>query len=445
MAIDYNIISAVLAGVVLLLVMIMGLKLPAFLSLLVSSIVVGLLAGLDGTEVINTVKTGMGSTLGFVATVVGLGAMFGGILELTGGAKSIAQHLLRVIGKEGASWSMGMTGFLIAIPVFFDVAFIILVPVIYALQKKTQKSLLHFAIPLLSGLAITHSFIPPTPGPIAVAEIINANLGWVMLVGFLAGLPALYISGILFGKYIGDRIHLVAPLSDEPVNEINLPSFYKILAIIMMPIGLIILSTILSFDAGENSSALVETFILLGHPFVALIIANIVAWYLLGRGEGYSSNELLDVCSKSFKPAGLIILLTGAGGVFKQMLVKTEAGAMMATGLADLGISVIFFAFISASLIRVVQGSATVAMITAAGLVSPLLVAGSLSDLQLAALVIAIASGASIFSHVNDSGFWLVKEYLGMTEKQTFRSWTLMTGLLAFTGFTVSLAVFYFS
>ena len=445
MAIDYNIISAVLAGVVLLLVMIMGLKLPAFLSLLVSSIVVGLLAGLDGTEVINTVKTGMGSTLGFVATVVGLGAMFGGILELTGGAKSIAQHLLRVIGKEGASWSMGMTGFLIAIPVFFDVAFIILVPVIYALQKKTQKSLLHFAIPLLSGLAITHSFIPPTPGPIAVAEIINANLGWVMLVGFLAGLPALYISGILFGKYIGDRIHLVAPLSDEPVNEINLPSFYKILAIIMMPIGLIILSTILSFDAGENSRALVETFILLGHPFVALIIANIVAWYLLGRGEGYSSNELLDVCSKSFKPAGLIILLTGAGGVFKQMLVKTEAGAMMATGLADLGISVIFFAFISASLIRVVQGSATVAMITAAGLVSPLLVAGSLSDLQLAALVIAIASGASIFSHVNDSGFWLVKEYLGMTEKQTFRSWTLMTGLLAFTGFTVSLAVFYFS
>ena len=445
MAIDYNIISAVLAGVVLLLVMIMGLKLPAFLSLLVSSIVVGLLAGLDGTEVINTVKTGMGSTLGFVATVVGLGAMFGGILELTGGAKSIAQHLLRVIGKEGASWSMGMTGFLIAIPVFFDVAFIILVPVIYALQKKTQKSLLHFAIPLLSGLAITHSFIPPTPGPIAVAEIINANLGWVMLVGFLAGLPALYISGILFGKYIGDRIHLVAPLSDEPVNEINLPSFYKILAIIMMPIGLIILSTILSFEAGENSSALVETFILLGHPFVALIIANIVAWYLLGRGEGYSSNELLDVCSKSFKPAGLIILLTGAGGVFKQMLVKTEAGAMMATGLADLGISVIFFAFISASLIRVVQGSATVAMITAAGLVSPLLVAGSLSDLQLAALVIAIASGASIFSHVNDSGFWLVKEYLGMTEKQTFRSWTLMTGLLAFTGFTVSLAVFYFS
>ncbi len=445
MAIDYNIISAVLAGVVLLLVMIMGLKLPAFLSLLVSSIVVGLLAGLDGTEVINTVKTGMGSTLGFVATVVGLGAMFGGILELTGGAKSIAQHLLRVIGKEGASWSMGMTGFLIAIPVFFDVAFIILVPVIYALQKKTQKSLLHFAIPLLSGLAITHSFIPPTPGPIAVAEIINANLGWVMLVGFLAGLPALYISGILFGKYIGDRIHLVAPLSDEPVNEINLPSFYKILAIIMMPIGLIILSTILSFDARENSSALVETFILLGHPFVALIIANIVAWYLLGRGEGYSSNELLDVCSKSFKPAGLIILLTGAGGVFKQMLVKTEAGAMMATGLADLGISVIFFAFISASLIRVVQGSATVAMITAAGLVSPLLVAGSLSDLQLAALVIAIASGASIFSHVNDSGFWLVKEYLGMTEKQTFRSWTLMTGLLAFTGFTVSLAVFYFS
>ena len=443
MAIDSGILLAVLAGVVLLLLMILKLKLPAFLSLLISSIVVGLLAGLDGKEIISTIQTGMGSTLGFVATVVGLGAMFGGILELSGGAKSIAQHLLKVFGKEGASWSLGLTGFLVAIPVFFDVAFIILIPVIYALQKKTQRSLLHYAIPLLSGLAITHSFIPPTPGPIAVAEILGANLGWVMLVGLMAGLPALLVSGVMFGKYIGNKIHLASPDAEAEIDPPRLPSFYKILAIIALPIGLIILATILGLDAPEEQTAIREIFILLGHPFVALIIANLVAWYLLGRGEGYSSSELLDVCSKSFKPAGLIILLTGAGGVFKQMLVSTKAGEMMATGLAELGISIIFFAFISSCLIRVIQGSATVAMITAAGLVSPLLVSDTLSNMQLAAIVIAIASGASIFSHVNDSGFWLVKEYLGMTEKQTFRSWTMMTGLLAFSGFSVALAVYY--
>jgi len=438
------VLVAVLAGVILLLLMILKLRLPAFISLLVSSIFVGLLAGLDSNAIISTVQNGMASTLGFVATVVGLGAMFGGVLELSGGAKSVAGYLLKLFGREKAPLSLGLTGFLVAIPVFFDVAFIILIPVIYALQKSTKKSLLHFAIPLLSGLAITHSFIPPTPGPIAVSEILGANLGWVMLVGMVAGVPTLLISGIIFGKYIGEKIHIEAPTLESDNNDLEkLPNFYSILAIIGLPIILIVFSTVTNSGILPiKNNNVIQIITLLGHPFVALILANLVAWYVLGKGQGFSSAELLEVSGKSLKPAGIIILLTGAGGVFKQVLVNTKAGEIMANGLSDLGMPIILFAFLSACLIRVIQGSATVAMITAAGLVSPLLVIDSFSGMQLAAIVIAIASGASIFSHVNDSGFWLVKEYLGLTEKQTFRSWTVMTGILAMTGFVVACLVF---
>jgi len=445
MGIDYTILGAVLIGVVVLLLLILLLRLPAFISLLISSILVGLISGLDGKTIIDTIQTGMASTLGFVATVVGLGALFGGILELSGGAKVIAQKLLKSFGENRSGLSLGVTGFLVAIPVFFDVAFIILVPVIYAMQSKTGKSLLHYAIPLLSGLAITHSFIPPTPGPIAVADIIGADLGWVMLVGFIAGIPTLLLSGVLFGKFIGNKIHINAPETwvEDKSSRKDLPSFSTVISIIALPIILIMFATL--SKAGVipiHDDKALDIIGLVGHPFIALILTNLLAWYLLGKHQGYSSKELLDISTKSFKPAGVIILLTGAGGVFKQTLVATKAGEMLATALADLGMPILIFAFIAAALVRILQGSATVAMITAAGLVSPLILGATHSPIQLASLVIAIASGASIFSHVNDSGFWLVKEYLGLTEKQTFRSWSIMTTLLAFVGFSVSLLVF---
>ena len=438
-----GLILAVLVGVGLLLFMILKLRLPAFISLLLSSIVVGLVAGLDGEQVIETVKKGMGGTLGSVATIVGLGALFGGILEISGGAKSIAQQLLKTFGEKRSGMSLGLTGFLVAIPVFFDVAFIILIPVIYALQKNTGKSLLHFAIPLLAGLAVTHTFIPPTPGPIAVAEVLEVNLGWMMLAGFLAGIPTMIVSGILFGKYIGDKVFIEVPADYELKNDVkDLPKFSTIFLIIGLPIFLILLNTFTTEGFINFNDKIESAILLIGHPFMALIIANLVAWYVLGRGGGYSSEELLDISTKSLKPAGIIILLTGAGGVFKQVLVDTKAGEHMATALADIGMPIILFAFLAASLVRVIQGSATVAMITGAGLVYPFLEGMDYSQLQVAAIAVAIASGASIFSHVNDSGFWLVKEYLGMTEKQTFQSWTMMTVVLALVGFSCSIVIF---
>jgi len=434
-----TIILSVLAGIIILLILILLLRIPAFIALLISSILTGLFAGMDGSAVIDTVQKGMGSTLGFVAIVVGLGAMFGAILEKSNGAEAIAKYLTDKMGIKNAPLSILITGFVVAIPVFFDVAFIILIPVIYAMQRKTKKSLLLYAIPLLAGLAITHAFIPPTPGPVAVADIIKVDLGWVIMIGFLAGIPTAIVSGLFFGKYIAGKIHVDAKITSDNVSEDvekAFPNIGLIISIILIPIVLILTGTMIkSGIIPVDNPSIKNAFTLLGHPFTALIIANIIVWYVLGIGRGFSSKELFKITSKSMGPAGTIILLTGAGGVFKQVLVETGAGEIIANAFVDWNFPIIVFGFIAAAVIRILQGSATVAMITAAGLVYPILASVDLSQGKLAAIVIAIASGASILSHVNDSGFWLVKEYLGMDEKQTFRSWTMMTTILAFTGF----------
>lgn len=441
--VEYNLIIAVAAGIIILLLLILKLKLHAFISLLIASIAVGIIAGLEPLVIMKTIQEGMANTLGFVATVVGLGAMFGAILEQSGGAKIIAGFLIRKMGEKNAPTAMAMAGFIIAIPVFFEVAFILLIPMIYALQRKTNKSLLLYALPLLAGLAITHAFIPPTPGPIAVADIIGVDLGWVIMIGAVTGLPAVLVGGLFYGKHIGNKIFVEAPSpdlteeSETSQGKKEVPSVTIILWIIAIPIILILISTFANSGLlGIQNSLVLKTLSLLGHPFSALIIANLIAWYVLGIKLGYTKNELLKVTSKSMGPAGLIILITGAGGVFKQVLVNTGAGELIAESLADIGFPVIVFAFIVALIIRVIQGSATVAMITAASLVAPL-ISVTTDSFELACVVIAIASGGTFLSHVNDSGFWLVKEFLGISEKITFKTWTIMTAIISLTAFVI--------
>lgn len=436
--IDLTLIVAVLVGIAVLLFLILKLRIQAFIALLIASILVGVIAGMEPKDIIDTMQQGMGDTLGFVAMVVGLGAIFGSILEHSGGAEALAKYLLSKFGEKRASWALMLTGFFVAIPVFFDVAFIILVPLIYSLQRKTKKSLLFYGIPLLAGLTVTHAFIPPTPGPVAVADILKADLGWVITFGFLAGLPAAVISGPFFGRFVAKKIHVDAPvLEGEMSGQDHYPAVGLIASIIGLPILLIVGNTVLNSPMAEGlqiSKDVKSWLQMIGHPFSALILANIIAWYVLGIARGLSSKSLLQITTKSMAPAGIIILLTGAGGVFKQILVNTRTGEMLANYFADQGVSLFLFAFLAAVLVRILQGSATVAMITAAGLTAPLLT-GNITDMDKALLVIAIASGASILSHVNDSGFWLVSKYLGLSEKQTFGSWTVMTTILALVGF----------
>lgn len=419
------------AGIAVLLVLILLFRIHAFISLLIASITTGLIAGLEPAGVLESIKNGMAGTLGYVATVVGLGAVFGGILEHTGGALSLSRSLLKTSGERKAPWALVIAGFIIAIPVFFDIAFIILVPLLYSLRKTTGKSVLLFGIPLLAGLAVTHGFIPPTPGPVAVADLIDANLGFVMIAGLLAGIPAAIIAGPLWGRFIAGKINPVPPdYSEEQADTSKLPSATGIFMIIALPLTLIIMDSFLE-QKWIN---------FLGHPFTALITANLTAWYFLGIRRGYKAEELLKISGSSLTPAGVIILVTGAGGVFKQVLQDTGSGEVLSQHILTWGATPVVFSFAAALLFRVVQGSATVAMITSATLTAPLLLDVSISELQKAFIVIAIASGATAFSHVNDSGFWLVSRYLGMDMKETFRSWTLMTVIIGLTGFAVALA-----
>ncbi|GMQ65206.1 GntP family permease [Vallitalea maricola] len=433
-----------IAAIVLLLVLVLKFKIQAFIALLITSMFVGIATGMPLNDVIASIQKGMGSTLGFVATVVGLGAIFGQILESSGGAEALAQTMIRKFGKEKANWALVITGFFVAIPVFFDVGFIILVPIVYALAKDTKKSVLFYGIPLLAGLAVTHTFIPPTPGPVAVAEIVSADLGWVILFGFIIGIPTAIIAGPVFGKYIGKKINIAPPKfvsegdDSSRINDNNLPSFGLIVSIIGVPLVLILLNTLTDVLVKKqviNEGFTVELLKFLGHPFVALTIATLLALYLLGIKRGFSKNELLNLSSKALAPAGLIILVTGAGGVFKQMLIDSGVGNMMAESIAKSSLPPIFLAYILAVVVRITQGSATVSMITAAGIMAPVLTVFNLGAPDRALIVIAIASGATILSHVNDSGFWLVGKYFGMNEAQTLKSWTMMETIISVCGF----------
>ena len=442
------IIFLLVSSVTLLLLMVLKFKTNAFISLIITSVYVGILAGMPINEIPASIQKGMGGTLGFVAVVIGLGAIFGQILESSGGAESLAHYLLKKFGQSKASWAMMLTGFIVAIPVFLDVGLIILIPIIYALARDTKRSLLYFGIPLLAGLAVTHSFVPPTPGPIAVAEILKVPLGWVILFGIILGIPTAVIAGPFFGKYISKKIIVNTPSvfleegQDVQQNE-SLPSFWLIIILIGIPLILIVINTltgVLVKNTIITKSTFTDILIFLGHPFIALTIATLLTIYLLGIKRKMSRQKILDLSTKALGPAGIIILITGAGGVLKQILVDSGIGTMMAKSIAGSALSPIFMAWLLAAIIRVAQGSATVAMITSAGIISSILPVFKLDEPHMALIVIAIASGATLLSHVNDSGFWLVNKYFGMSEKQTLQSWTIMESIIALCGLIFTLA-----
>ena len=438
---DYQLIFALVLGVGVLLFLIIQLKINAFISLLIASIVVGLVSGIELSAILEAISKGMGGTLGYVAVVVGLGAIFGAILEQSGGAFGLAQFLINKFGDSNARTAVLIAGFVIAIPVFFDVAFIILIPVLQALSSRTKKPLLYFALPLLAGLAITHSLIPPTPGPVAVADIIDVDLGWVIFFGLIVGIPVAGISGLAFSGYAVKRLNL----SREENFTGNGNSFDTslvpiVLSIIAFPITLILASTItkvLVSDQILEGNFGTDFLIFLGHPFVALTLATLMALYFLGTRKGFSKDQLFEISNKSLAPAGSIILITGAGGVFKQMLIETGAGDMIAGIFQESGLFILPLAFVLAALVRVIQGSATVAMITAAGVVSPIMQSVETTDPEKALIVLAIAAGSVFLSHVNDSGFWLVNRYLNLSVQDTFKSWTALTVVIGVSSFAI--------
>ncbi len=431
-------------AIVLLFILVIRFKIHAFISLMITSIFVGVFTGMPLMTIIKSIQQGMGDVLGFIAIVVGIGSIFGEILQVSGGAEALSRSMLKKFGAERSSWALMTTGFIIAIPVFLDVGFIILVPMAYALSRKTGRSVLYYAIPLLAGLAVTHAFIPPTPGPIAVAEIINAQLGWVILFGLIVGFPTAIIAGPYFGRYIASKIHIDPPdITEEQkmlsnTSHKDLPSFGMVIFLIALPLFLILLSTITDLALKNNwipDGPAIQAVLFIGHPFIALLLATMSALYFLGVKRDYSGKQLMQVANKALGPAGLIILVTGAGGVFKQILVDSGVGAAIAETVSNKNVPPVVLAYLLAVIIRLTQGSATVAMITAAGMVAPVLDVLGTGEIGKALVVLVIAAGATTFSHVNDSGFWLVGKYLNMTEKQTLQSWSIMETIISVVGF----------
>jgi Gnt-I system low-affinity gluconate transporter len=428
----------VLGAIVVLLVLILKFRVHAFVALLIASVCVGLFSGMPAPQIAVAIERGMASSLGFVAAVIGLGAIFGKILEASGGAEAIGRTLLARFGQKRAVWAMMLAGFLISIPVFLDVALVIMVPILYTLTRDTGKSLLYYGIPLLAGMAVTHACVPPTPGPIAVAAFLDAPLGLVAL----------------FGAWISKRIHLPVPdfmeLEAPPAADAKLPHFGLILAILLLPRLLMLAGSLVRAQVvvpgqaiPDDLPGMASAVIFLGHPIIALLITTLVTWVLLGLRRGFSSAQLMELSGKALGPAGLIILITGAGGVFKEMLGQTQAAQNLAQGLTGDTTSLLLIAYGLAAVVRLIQGSATIAMLTAGALVAQMIEASPevLDDTHRALAVLAIAFGATIFSHVNDSGFWLVSRFFGMNEKQTLASWSVMETIVSVVGLAAVLVL----
>ncbi|MFD9487697.1 GntP family permease [Streptomyces sp. NPDC059991] len=449
-------------GIALLLYLIIKVRLQPFVALLAVSIAVGLGAGLSVTELfgtvqksaaVSTVESGMGGILGHVAIIIGLGTMLGAILEVSGGAQVLSARLLALFGEERAPLAMGLTGLVFGIPVFFDVGIFVLAPIVYAAAKRSGKSILLYAMPLLAGLSMTHAFLPPHPGPVAAAGLFHVSLGWVILMGAVVGLPSV-LAAWAYAAWIGKRIFVEVPQDMvEAAEEARAAvaaeqsaagvapqekpvALATVLAIIGTPLLLILSATFSSIALDPSRGRSVIEFF--GNPFVALTIALVLAYYLLGIRRGWSRRSLETVSTASLKPVGNILLVVGAGGVFGAVLKASGIADALAKTFHDVGLPVIVLAWLISVALRVAQGSATVAIVTTAGIVVPLVEGAAYSQAHLALIIMAISAGSIFASHVNDGGFWMVSKYFGITERDTLKSWTVLETVLSVAGFGVA-------
>ena len=441
-----RLVIAAVVGLILLLVLIIKFKIQAMIAILVGAILIGLGAGMPFEQIVTSVNDGIGNTLKGIALLVGLGSMFGSILEISGGAQTLAVTMVNRFGDRKAAWALGITGLVIAMPVFFDAGLIILIPLAFSLAKRTGRSSLYYVIPLLAGLAVGHAFIPPTPGPVLVATMLGVDLGWVILIGICCGIFSMIVAGPIWGAYCGKKFFVPVPeqvARQADLDESKLPGFWSVVLIILIPLVLIILKSVAGVVEALAPARGVINF--LGEPFVALTLATLVAMVMLGYRHGYTGEQLEKVMTKSLEPVGLILLVTACGGVLRYILQYSGLGEIIGHAVASASFPMVIVAFVVAALVRISVGSATVAMTMAAGIIAAMPEVGGLSPLHLACITAAVAGGATVCSHFNDSGFWLVKSLVGMDEKTTLKTWTLMETLVGGTGFLVALVISFFA
>jgi len=405
-------------------------RVSPFLSLLLVALVAGLLFGMEPQTLLKAFKTGVGSTMGDVALIICLGAILGKILELSGAAGRIANFLIHSFGKKNIQWALMLTGLLVGIPLFYNAGFVILVPLVFSIARTAGLPLLYIAIPMAASLSTTHCFLPPHPGPMFLVGAFKADLGKTLMYGFIIAIPVVIIAGPFLGSIL-KKINVAIPAQETiEIREKELPGVLESFLIALLPVILIGLAVAAnSFFPGD--SGLKKIILFLGDATVALLISVLMAVFFLGIKKQKSMQQMMQWLNDAIAGIAVILLIITAGGVFKQVLVDSGTGDYITSFSKEWNIHPLVFAWLVTALLRVAIGSATVAGITAAGIVSPLLVSGVVSP---ELLVLAVGTGSVFGSHINDSGFWMFKEFFKLSLKQTFLSWTMMESLISILG-----------
>jgi len=429
-------------GIIALLLLIMGLKLNTFISLIIVSFGVALALGMPLEEVVKTIEAGLGGTLGHLALIFGLGAMLGKLIADSGGAQRIAMTLVNKFGEKNIQWAVVAASFIIGIALFFEVGLVLLIPIVFAISKELKISILYLGIPMTAALSVTHGFLPPHPGPTVIAGEYGANIGEVLLYGFIIAVPTVFLAGPVFTKIAKKLVPAsftktgsIASLGDQKTFKLEetpgfgISVFTALLPVILMSIATII--TLLQKTIGFEDNSFLAMIRFIGDAGTSMLISLMVAVYTMGLARKIPIKTVMESCTTAITHIGMMLLIIGGGGAFKQVLINGGVGDYVAELFKGTSLSPILLAWIIAAILRISLGSATVAALTTAGLVIPML---GQTDVNLALVVLATGAGSLIASHVNDAGFWMFKEYFGLSMKETFATWTLLETIISVAG-----------
>ncbi|MFJ9864864.1 GntP family permease [Streptomyces sp. NPDC101165] len=426
---------AVLTGIAVIVLLITKFKLHAFLALTIGSLVLGAVAGAPLDKAITSFTTGLGATVAGVGVLIALGAILGKLLADSGGADQIVDTILAKAGRRAMPWAMVLIASVVGLPLFFEVGIVLLIPVVLMVAKRGNYSLMRIGIPALAGLSVMHGLIPPHPGPLVAIDAVGANLGVTLALGIVVAIPTVIIAGPVFSRFAARWVDVPAPdrmLPQRASTSEELerrPGFGATLATMLLPVVLMLAKALVDIVVDDPTDMTQRIFDVVGSPLIALLAAVIVGFFTLGRAAGFGKERLQQTVDRGLMPIAGILLIVGAGGGFKQTLIDSGVGQMILDISKDWSIPALLLAWLIAVAIRLATGSATVATISAAGLVAPL--AAEMSTTHTALLVLAIGAGSLFFSQVNDAGFWLVKEYFGLSVGQTGKTWSVMETIIS--------------
>ncbi|WP_406263414.1 GntP family permease [Actinacidiphila glaucinigra] len=433
---DTQLAVAALAGIAVIVLLITRWKMHAFLALTIGTGVLGAVAGAPLAKTIASFTTGLGTTVAGVGVLIALGAILGKLLADSGGADQIVDTVLARTSERRLPWAMALIAGLIGLPLFFEVGIVLLIPVVLLVARRGNHSLIRIGVPALAGLSVMHGLVPPHPGPLAAIDSIHADLGTTLALGVLVALPTVAIAGPLFGRFADRWVKVTPPEHLTPTRASDelekRPGFTATVATMLLPVVLMLGKALVDVLVDDQGSLVFRIFDVIGSPLIALLSAVVLGMFTLGRAAGFTKERISTTVEKSLGPIAGILLIVGAGGGFKQTLIDAGIGNMILGWSDGWNISPLLLAWLIAVLIRVATGSATVATISAAGLVAPL--AEGMTPTHASLLVLAVGAGSLFFSHVNDAGFWLVKEYFGMNVPQTLKSWSAMETVISVVG-----------